>query len=616
MALLPIFPMIPGESLTSYLNRVAAFHCNLSLEGFLRFFEISQQDLMGPGHETLDRISDLTGQPAEELAKMSFLRAGNRQLTINGEFVHSEFMDLSSRPLCPECLLADIEGESLSGGMPVGRFEWQMQPVRVCAKHRLVLQAQRVTKYSDRFRFLPELSVDRTVLETMMTNAVQQKPSRLQKYVTDRIAGSFGSDWLDGQPLDLAARACEMLGVIQVVGTHVDLRAVKDAQWSEAGDLGFSYAVNGVDGIKACLQATFDLFVSKNLKGGPQLAFGRFYQWLQFNKNNRQAGPISDVAREFILDHFPIEAGTKLMGRTVGKQRVHSIHSLARKTGDHPKTINRAVILAGMAKGDADKASGAMVFDAEQGEALMERIRSSISVGALERYLNCNRVQAEQLVRMGVLRRLLPEGSTSMGALKGVPRESADEFLANLLGAAEHVLTASEGMLDIVAAAEKSRWPVMDIVRGIQCGLFNKLEVVNPDLKFKGILVDPVEVRMTLKRNQLEGYVGIEEAAQLIGMPQQGLNNLVRMRLRKADGSPYISERLVKNAKGVPVRLFSLDEIRAFRRDCISLKEIAEAEALYPKIMKVKLDDRGLVPVASKYKLGLVWYRRADLKVA
>ncbi len=37
----------------------------------------------------------------------------------------------------------------------------------------------------------------------------------------------------------------------------------------------------------------------------------------QFNKNNRPAGPIGDVAREFILDHFPIEAGTKLMGSVV-----------------------------------------------------------------------------------------------------------------------------------------------------------------------------------------------------------------------------------------------------------------------------------------------------------
>lgn len=612
MALLPVLPLISGESLTSYVNRVAAFHCNLGLEGFLRFFEISQQDLMSPRQEALDRISDLTGQAVDELVKTSFLRVGNRQLTINGEAVHSEFMDLTSRPLCPECLLADIEGDSLSGGMPVGRLEWQMQPVRVCGKHRLVLQAQRVTKHSDRFRFLPELSADRTALESMMANAVQQQPSRLQKYVTDRIAGNVGTEWLDGQPLDLAARACEMLGIIHVVGTHIDLRAVTDAQWSEAGDLGFSYAVDGVDGVHACLQVAFDLYVSKNLKGGAQMAFGRFYQWLQFNKSNRQAGPIREVAREFILDHFPIDPGTNLMGSVVGERRIHSAHSLARETGDHPKTVNRSVIMAGLADGDTEKVNAAMVFDAKAAESLMERIRTSISVRGLETYLNCNRVQAEQLVRTGVLPSLLPEGSKARGAMKGVARESADEFLGKLMRVAENVPAASDGMLDIVAAAEVSRWPAMDIVRGILSGLFAKVELVDADLKFKGVLVDPLEVRQALERNQVEGYVGTEDAASMIGMPLQGLYNLSRM--QKPSGAPYLVERVVENAKGKPVRLFSTDEILAFRKEHISLMDIAEAESFSSKVMKMKLDGRRMVPVAPKYELGRVWYRREDLK--
>lgn len=611
MALLPILPLIQGESLTSYLNRVASFHCNLSLAGFLSFFEISQYDLLGPRPETLARISELTGQPEEGLAKMSFLRIGDRQVIINGEIVHSQFFDLSNRPFCPECLLEDIGEGSLSRGMPVGRLEWQMEPVRVCVKHGVVLQAQKITKYSDRFRLLPELFADRAFLEVTMAHAVQHQQSRLQKYVVDRIAGGSGPDWLDGQPLDLAARACEMLGVIQVVGTHVDLRTVTNTQWSEAGDLGFGYAMGGFDGIHAGLQVAFDQYVSKNLKGGPQMAFGRLYQWLQFNKNNRQAGPIRDVAREFILDHFPIEPGTNLMGTIVCEQRVHSAHSLARKTGDHPKTINRAVILAGLADGDADKVHASTVFDAKAAENLMDRIRTSISVVDLEGYLNCNRVQAQQLVRTGLLQRLLPEGLKAIGSMKGVARESADEFLKKLLGAAEVVTVASDGMLDIMAAAEASRWPAMDIVRGILSGLFAKVEMVDADLRFKGILVDPLEVRQVLKRNQIEGYVGTEDAASMIDMAQQGLYNLVRM--RKRDGSPYLVERTIENAKGATVRLFSMEEILAFRREHISLMEIAEAETFSPKVMKMKLDGRGLVPVAPKYELGRIWYRREDL---
>lgn len=613
MPLLPKLPIIAGESLTSYLNRVASFHCDLSLAEFLRFFEISQQDLLGPGPETLARISNLSGQPYTELKKMCFLRTGSRQLKINNEFVHSEFVYLKSRPLCPACLLEDIDCDSASDGMAVGRLEWQVQPVRVCPTHGLTLYARKSSKYSDRFWLLPELCAGRTELEGLMDHVVEQRPSQLQKYVTGRMDGGLGPNWLDGQPLDLAARACEMLGVIQVVGTHIDLRAVTNVQWSEAGDLGFSYAVDGSDGIKAGLQAAFDRFAAKERRGGPQMAFGRFYQWLQFSKTNKPTGPIRDVAREFIIEHFPVEAGTNLFGAIVEKQLLHSVYSLARKTGDHPKTINRTVTLTGLAGGDFKKVWAGTVFDAQAAENLMERVRTSISVSALEKYLNCNRVQAEQLARTGILPGLVPKGGKVSGGLSGIAREDADGFLDNLLGAAAQVTSACEGMLDIVEAAEKSRWPVMDIVRGILSGLFANVQVVNPSLKFKSILVDPVEVRIILKRNQLKGCVGIEEAVQFIGMPQQGLNNLVRM--RKANGEPYLAERLVENAKGVSVRLFSLDEIRAFRRDHISLTEIAQTETSSPKSIKIKLDGRGVVPVAPKYELGRVWYRRVDMNI-
>lgn len=63
------------------------------------------------------------------------------------------------------------------------------------------------------------------------------------------------------------------------------------------------------------------------------------------------------------------------------------------------------------------------------------------------------------------------------------------------------------------------------------------------------------------------------------------------------------------------MRLFSLEGVRAFRRDHVSLKEIAEAESSSSKVMKVNLDRRGVVPLAPKFELGRVWYRKADLEI-
>jgi hypothetical protein len=67
------------------------------------------------------------------------------------------------------------------------------------------------------------------------------------------------------------------------------------------------------------------------------------------------------------------------------------------------------------------------------------------------------------------------------------------------------------------------------------------------------------------------------------------------------------------NAKGAAVRLFDVAEILAFRRAHVSLKEIAEAQCFSPKVMKMKLDARGAVPLAPGYELGRLWYRRMDV---
>ncbi|MFD1807947.1 hypothetical protein ACFSHQ_06585 [Gemmobacter lanyuensis] len=58
-----------------------------------------------------------------------------------------------------------------------------------------------------------------------------------------------------------------------------------------------------------------------------------------------------------------------------------------------------------------------------------------------------------------------------------------------------------------------------------------------------------------------------------------------------------------------------MDDLHAFLKEHISLKEYAEARGVAPKWMKVRLDAKEIVPISPKYELGRVWYRRADLKM-
>ncbi|WP_299928766.1 TniQ family protein [uncultured Pelagimonas sp.] len=608
---MPILPLIAGESLTSYLNRAATWHANMSVFKFLEFIELSQASAMVPNTDVLARLSRLLGHPQSVFENATFLSLGGRKRSFCGEEIHVEFANLARTSYCPACLLEDGYPDSPSRGFRVGRVHWQIEQIRTCEKHLIGLERRKNTHHSEKFQLMSVVAPEDKVLAEAVKEAPYQRVSGLQTYVLNRLSGEVGPAWLDGQPIDLAARACEMIGVILTAGTHVNLKALSDAEWNEAGHVGYGYASRGEEGITEALQLALDRFNEGGLGGGPQKIFGRLYQWLQFNKNNKPVGPIKKVVREFILDTLPLDIGTDLFGEPVDCQRVHTAHSLSKKTNAHYKTIHRAMVLAGLMDGDPDKVSRNGVFDARAGEALMARVQNSISVLGLQEYLNCNRVQAQQLVRTGVVPLLIPDAKVAKGVLKQVATEDADAFLERLLSASTKVDEPSTGVMDIISAAEVSRWPVMEIVNGILSGLFGTVEVVDPDKKFKGVLVHPREVRECLSREKSRGRVGLDEGARIIGMPPHGLSALSK--LRKADGSTYVGTYFFENSKGVRIRLFAVEELLQFLQTHISLKDFAEKHWFSAKVMKMKLDGRGLVPIAPKYELGRIWYRRNDL---
>lgn len=315
--------------------------------------------------------------------------------------------------------------------------------------------------------------------------------------------------------------------------------------------------------------------------------------------------------RDFVLDNFSIEVGADLMGETVERRRVHSVHSLAKETGDHPKTVNRALVLSGLMEGDPDKVCGNRVCDADAAEALMERVRNSIPATKLPTYLNCNRVQAELFVRSGLIPRLLADTQRASGVLKQVALEDADVFLSRFLAAADQKQSTSDGLMDVVSASEVARWPVLEIVNGILVGLFQTVEIVDVSLKFKGVLVDPHEVREVLVRQLSLGRVGLDEASRIVGMPRSGVSALVKLFGR--DGEPYVHEYWAENSKGAKSRLFERSDLEQFRLQYVSLKEIANDAKSGSKAMKMRLEAEGIEPVAPKYELGRIWYRRCDL---
>tara|TARA_R110000850_G_scaffold255639_2_gene381465 strand:+ start:2605 stop:3321 length:717 start_codon:yes stop_codon:yes gene_type:complete len=225
----------PGESLISWLNRFGHFHSGLSLDNFLRFIGVRQQDLNLGRREICDRLSAICGMPDDELASKSFEHVSDRLYRYNGEVFFKEFLLRSQVTFCPACLLTDISESP--GGMPIGigRCNWAFSAIRTCEHHGVALYR----KPRDSGVGL-ELNVwahtpDHKTLEELWCNSVKRKPSALQDYVTARFAGATGPSWLDAQQIDLACKATEMLGACIEYGPHASLSELTDDDWDRAG---------------------------------------------------------------------------------------------------------------------------------------------------------------------------------------------------------------------------------------------------------------------------------------------------------------------------------------------------------------------------------------------
>lgn len=606
------FPPLDGETMMSWLGRLARTSCGFRPFEFLNLIGLSRTEILEANPSAIERLAAVTGVPRETIEQGVYLRIGERFYEHRGERFHAEFAGRDRTTFCPACLLDDRQPCSPSAGQRVGRVNWLFEPVRTCPIHGIRLLRTVCGTYAERFQDMELVAPDDETLRQLADVALPRPVSPLQTYVERRLEGCAGPAWLDGQAIDQAARTCEMLGAVLLHGSHVDLPDLSQDQWDAAGAEGFAFAARGERGVRDALDILFDRFRVGVVGGGPQAAFGRLYQWLQFNRCGKDRGPIRSVLREHILETMAVEPGTRLLGTVVEVRRRHSIASLARTSGLHPKTLNRALVQSGLIPhGDPDRVDGHLSVEAEAGERLAERIKRSIPVVRIPAYLNCNRTQAQMLVGCGLIGRIRPAESGSKTMLNMVLIDDLDAFLSRLQAGARAVAYASDGMTDIVQAAMISRWPVVDIVNLVLEGGLCRVESVASERGFMAVRVDPEEVRHLLDTRQADGRLSLHEAADRLGLPPTGIRALMTERDR--NGLPFLQAAICRNGHGAKRFYFEREEVERFATAHVDFVTLAAERRVTLKALGKALREAKVAPILPRAKLNKLVYRRSDV---
>lgn len=603
--LTPYLAHDPIESLLGTAARLAGFHTGGRTGPFLRDIGVSLPGLARGQAQDIQRLAERTGIAAEALEANAARGLDRRHFDLRGEHVSAEMFASPFTVFCPACLRAD---DLASGGKPAmrrHRWIWQLGVVRTCPDHGLPLLRRKAAFSGDRYHELaimvPETG-DR--LEALFAPLIPRSVSPLQNYVLDRLAGRAGTPWLDGEGLDQAVRASEMLGILVAFGPTPNLDKLTENDWDRAGAIGYTYTSQGEAGIR---QALSEVQARANYGGsnpGPQHVFGRLYQWLSRTRAKKDPGDIKRILREQILDTMEVGAGSVVLGEEIAERRLHTCATLARETGLDPRTLRGVLAARSLIPEDAPLGSN-HVFDAGLGREVARSMRRLVPVAGLPKKLGCTRPIAEQLVAERIVTPIVSEVSHAPGRMKkAIDAEEVDGLLKRIQSDANPVRNLPEGMVDIATAAMKSRAPAVEIVHLILGGFLSKVVRLDGLDGFAAIHVDPAETKSVVS----DVMVGLSPA-EAFG----------RIRVPVASGWELVKEGLLPVVE-IPskrdhhvIYRFRPEDVDAFLAEFTTEAWIGNALDMSLSDLKPEMKAAGVKPFLLKTEIGIRIFRCCDL---
>jgi hypothetical protein len=608
----PELPYDPEETPISWATRLAALHTGESVVPFLHDIGIPTGDIRVNRESAIQRLCDLTGQDLELVRDNMVHVLAWRSYSYRGHAFSAEFLQGTETKFCPACLAED----DAQGRRPAldrkGRTIWLFRPVRTCPRHKIALMSRPDVEWH---HFFKEMAIRVPERGRELASLVETRPTRdtspLQDYVLSRFDGQAGPEWLDGQSVEQAVKATEMIGVVLAFGPKPNLKELTSDEWDTAGQAGFDYTRRGKDGIHDALNllSKRQIISGGHVDGkhGPQAIFGRLYQWLEFNKNKKDPGPIREIMFDHILQTQPIPPGKRLLGKTINKRVRHSVMSLAKATSTHPKTVRNLLVAKGLIAAD-EKANGLVSVDADASQELMASLIGAIPRTRLPEALNTTRGQCIMLLENGHIS-CTDHDVQEPGMHRGlVTRQVIDDFLARVLRHATVVEVQPDGVEDIARASQLSKVLTNDILNAVIAGSLTRIFKIASIPGYGGVRVDPVEVKRMLGPSTDQPDVPAYMIARRLGYPLPAVNFL----LEPKEGQPLLAW---KPGLGAAKKLVSLESADAFARDHVTLTGLSREVGIRRKLLLRKLKEAGVPTIGDPEEIKIHLYRRDQIRL-
>ncbi|WP_102227004.1 TniQ family protein [Acidimangrovimonas sediminis] len=490
--LFPMVPFVPNETPLSWAARQAAFHTRGRVMPFLTDLGIPLAELARGEGNAVVRLCRKAGYDPAPVLRNTISAIGRRRYRLRELEFAAEFTTGPVTRACPVCLEEDRTGARIPGATIRHRLIWRLAPVRTCPLHGSPLRDLRSKRWDD---IAHELQAMTAMIATELKAPYHARAvSPLQAYTMERLDAQSGPAWLDGQDIDQAVRATEMLGALEAFGPELKASEMTEDMWDAAGRAGWPIVSQGASAIREYLMARSS--VSKRKRAAPRAAFGMLHAWLSSSRLSKDPGPIRAMVRDVIIETTPLRKGHMLFGEPVMDPHLSSVASIAKAECLDARTLRNVLKVAGMLnEEEVAHASNRPVVDYTAARDLIDIVKHAVPVSRLPDLLGASRPLVAILIEIGKLNRVQDHRALESKVGKAVDGLGVQSILRFLEANFPAIDEAPEGFVDLSKSAEKSRSRVKVILELIFLGHLKRVYRVRGEHGFAAVVVDPDEIK-------------------------------------------------------------------------------------------------------------------------
>ena len=461
----------------------------------------------------------LSPEQMEELVSWTGKPVGDVRSVLRGEAFVSRAVRNPTMRGCPICLREDMEN---SGKPPlqsmVMRGHWLLRDTCVCVEHCHPLVPLWTEPHFSRRNDIG-LQLE-GIVEDIRRGAFERPRIEVSDYdlwLDQRLESGKDTTWFADQPLSASVIMCYNFGFELLRLNQAGIADSADTNRA-ARAAGFAVLSRGEPEIRTAIREL--AAAGEDGYEEPSGAFGKIYSVLTYEHvNDPGLDRIRRIFREVILDTWPIEPGTDLLGEHVATRKLHSVTTAAREAGTEPELMRKLLIDAEVIDANGALPDRRTTFSAEVANPILARISDVVSLRTMRDVLGATRTELEALVAENIL---IPLAS-SPEIRKRWRREDGVKLMEEITRGATPVAADDPAWVDLLHVRMRSGISLRGLIKLIGAGHF-RVGLREGKPWFRNVVLQKTEIDLLgrAQDDQPIGEMSASEFGRAVGLRYNG----------------------------------------------------------------------------------------------